>query len=75
MKKMSEKANKILNIIKTFIEKNGYSPTVREIQKEANLKSIATVHEHIQRLEAKGYITYVKNKSRTIRILKGDIIE
>lgn len=73
MKIISEKSNKMLSIIKTFIEKNGYSPTVREIQKEANLKSIATVHEHIQRLEAKGYITYVKNKSRTIRILKSGV--
>ena len=44
---MSEKQKEILEIIKTFIKKNGYSPTIREICKLANIKSTAAVHGHI----------------------------
>ena len=40
---MSEKQKEILEIIKTFIKKNGYSPTIREICKLANIKSTAGV--------------------------------
>lgn len=67
---MTESQEKIYNIIKEFINNNGYAPTVREIGKLANLKSSQTVFTHLTNLENKGFITYEKNKSRTIRILK-----
>lgn len=54
---MSEKQREILEIIKTFIKENGYSPTIREICKIANIKSTASVHGHIKKLKAEGYIT------------------
>lgn len=54
---MSEKQNEILEIIKTFIKENGYSPTIREICKLANIKSTAAVHAHIKKLKAEGHIT------------------
>ena len=49
---MSEKQKEILEIIKTFIKENGYSPTIREICKLANIKSTAAVHAHIKKLKA-----------------------
>ena len=63
---MSEKQKAILEIIKTFIKKNGYSPTIREICRIANIKSTASVHGHIKRLEAKGHLTSVVDMSRSI---------
>ena len=45
---MSEKQKEILEIIKTFIKENGYSPTIREICRIANIKSTASVHGHIK---------------------------
>lgn len=56
--------------IQYFIEKNGYSPTVREICKMTGLNSTATVFYHLQILKRKGYISYIETKSRTIRIIK-----
>lgn len=70
MVKLTKKQEKIYNIIKEFIEKNGYSPTVREIGELAELKSPATVFTHLETLEEGGYIKSERSKSRTIRILK-----
>lgn len=56
--------------IQYFIEKNGYSPTVREICKMTGLNSPATVVFHLKNLKRKGYISYIETKSRTIRIIK-----
>ena len=68
MKELTPKQLKIYTIIDDFINKNGYSPTVREIMEIAGLTSPATIQEHLQKLKNKGYITYVKERPRTIRI-------
>lgn len=68
---LTEKQYEILNIIKNFIDKNGYSPTVREIGDIANLNSPATVWVHLKHLKDKGHIYYEKGKMRTIRIIEG----
>lgn len=67
---MSEREKEILEIIKTFIKENGYSPTVREICSIANIKSTSTVHWHIQRLKAKGHITNGVDMPRSIALAK-----
>lgn len=67
---MTDSQKKIYDIIKDFMKNNGYAPTVREIGEIAGLKSSQTVFTHLTNLENKGFITYEKNKSRTIRILK-----
>ena len=54
---MNEKQKEILEIIKTFINENGYSPTVREICRLSGLSSTSSVHNHIKRLKDKGYLT------------------
>ena len=67
---MSEKQKEILEIIKTFIKKNGYSPTIREICKLANIKSTAAVHAHIKRLKDEGHITTGIDMPRSIALTK-----
>ncbi|WP_455486973.1 LexA family protein [Clostridium sp.] len=65
---MSEKQKEILEIIKTFIKENGYS----QICKLANIKSTASVHGHIKKLNAialmctedKEYILLQENKNK-----------
>ena len=66
---MRESQKKIYDIIKEFINKNGYAPTVREIGEKANLNSPATIHFHLTKLEEKGYIRKGNSKNRTIEIL------
>ena len=67
---LSEKQKEILEIIKTFIKKNGYSPTIREICKLANIKSTAAVHAHIKKLKAEGHITTGVDIPRSIVLTK-----
>ena len=67
---MSEREKEILEIIKTFIKENGYSPTIREICKLANIKSTAAVHAHIKKLKDEGHITTGIDMPRSIALTK-----
>ena len=69
MEKLTTKQENILRIIKKLVAQNGYPPTVREIGKQANLHSPATIHFHLTKLEEKGYIKKGNGKNRTIEIL------
>lgn len=69
MEKMTTKQEMILQIIKKWIARYGYPPTVREIGEEAHLNSPATIHFHLTKLEEKGYITKGNGKNRTIEVL------
>lgn len=65
---MSKKQKEILEIIKIFIKENGYSPTIREICRIANIKSTAAVHAHIKKLKAEGHITSGVDMPRSIAL-------
>ncbi|MBQ6134810.1 MAG: transcriptional repressor LexA [Bacilli bacterium] len=69
MEKLTLRQSYILQAIKKLVAKNGYPPTVREIGKEANLSSPATIHFHLKKLEEKGYIKKGDNTNRTLEIL------
>ena len=66
---LTDKQIEVFNIIKDFINENGYSPTIREIGKLSSRKSPSTIHSYLMILEEKGYITYKNGKSRTIKIV------
>lgn len=68
-KKLTKRQNDILEYIKKYNAKYGYSPTIREICEGVNLSSPATVFVHIKNLENKGFITSTNNKFRTISLL------
>ena len=67
---LSTKQKEILQYIIEKQEEKGYPPSVREICEAVNLKSTSTVHGHLARLEAKGYIRRDPAKPRAIEICK-----
>lgn len=67
--KLTEKQELTLNVIKDYIQEHGYSPTIREICVECGVNSPATIHTSLKILKRKGYIDYVYNRNRTIRVL------
>ena len=69
MEKLTDRQHDILQTIKKFIATHGYPPTVREIGKELNLRSPATIHFHLKKLAEKGYIKKDDSKNRTMEIL------
>ena len=69
-----EKLIKVMDYIRKFSEENGYTPSVREIGKECGIKSTATVHNYIEKLQSKGYLNKTDNKKRAVTIGKGSFI-
>jgi len=67
--KLSAREEEILNLLRQGIMENGYPPTVREICAMTGLKSTATVHGYLERLEKKGYIKKAEDKPRAITII------
>ena len=61
----------VMDYIRKFSEENGYTPSVREIGKNCGIKSTATVHSYIERLQNKGYLNKTDNKKRSVTIGKG----
>lgn len=61
----------ILDYLKEYITKNGFSPTLREIAVAAGVTSPATVYEHLKNLIANGFI----KKSRTGQRVSLEIIK
>ncbi len=61
-----EKLTKVMDYIRKFSEENGYTPSVREIAKECGIKSTATVHSYLAKLQDKGYLNKATNKKRSV---------
>jgi repressor LexA len=69
--RFSEKEKAILDYINDNIRREGYSPTVRDIQNALGIKSTSTVHSYLCRLEEKGLIKKDQGKSRSLRVSEG----
>ena len=61
---------KVMDYIRRFSEENGYTPSVREIGAYCGIKSTATVHSYIERLQEKGYLNKAVNKKRAVTLGK-----
>ena len=68
---LNKREKEILKFIERQIMTDGYPPSVREIGEAVGLKSTATVHGYLARLEEKGYIKKKDKKGRTLRLIKG----
>ena len=68
MSKVQEKINRVLEFTQKFIKDNGYPPSVREICSACSIKSTATCHSYLKRLEENGDITIGGNKKRAIML-------
>lgn len=57
MSTLTKKQAEILDFIREYIEEHGYAPSYREIADNFDLSSPATVHQHVQCLVEKGFLT------------------
>ncbi len=64
-----KRQRELLEFLKQFIHKNGFSPTLQEIADAMNVSSLATIHEHLQSLVKKGIIKRYEGAVRGIEIL------
>ena len=68
MQTLTEKEREMYQYICKVMEEKGYAPSVRDIQNALSIKSTATVHSYLNKLEDKGYIQKEQGKSRTLRV-------
>jgi repressor LexA len=66
---LSHKQQRILQFIRDCIASTGEAPTMAEIGRRFELKSSASVHEILVKLEKKGYIRRSRGAWRGIRVL------
>ena len=59
----------IVDYVAQYIQKNGFSPTLKEIAAALNVSSLATVHEHLQALERKNVIKRHEGTVRGIELV------
>jgi len=63
---VTETQQKILDSYREWVERRGYSPTLREIAEAVGLKSPSTVFYHLKILKQRGYLTFDPRRPRTI---------
>lgn len=65
---LTRRQKQVMDFLAKFIEDHGYSPSYEEVAAGLGLASLATVHKHIQALEAKQYLRRSYNQSRSVEI-------
>jgi DNA (cytosine-5)-methyltransferase 1 len=63
---LTKKQKQVFDFINYYIENNGISPTIEEIRKGLGLKAVSTIHEHINTLKTKGFLSKDLNSVRNI---------
>jgi repressor LexA len=70
---LTRRQKEILDFIEDFLDDRGYSPSFEEIAGFFQYRSLATVHEHLSNLQAKGYIRKNYNESRSIELARTEM--
>ena len=65
-----KRQRQIVDFIRQFIQKNGFSPTLQEIATAIGVSSLATVHEHLQALIKKKIVKRYEGAIRGLELLE-----
>lgn len=65
---LTDRQREILEFLRCFIEKYGYPPTRYEIAQGFGFKSMNASQQHLEALQAKGYILMSEGRSRGISL-------
>jgi repressor LexA len=69
---LTRRQREIYDFICAFIDERGYSPSLDEIGERFGLRSVATVHRHVEHLVEKGLLRKAWNRSRSIEPIDAD---
>ncbi|MFA6171901.1 MAG: transcriptional repressor LexA [Patescibacteria group bacterium] len=67
---ITKRQRQILDFINDFTKKNNFAPSYREIGEYFELRSPATIHDHIQGLKKKGFLKTSYNEARSIELVE-----
>ncbi|MGH3757950.1 transcriptional repressor LexA [Actinophytocola sp.] len=71
---MPVRQREVLEVIRTWVERFGYPPSVREIGEAVGLTSTSSVAYQLRALEQKGYLRRDPNRPRAIGVLPPDAV-
>ncbi len=66
--KLSQRQEAMLDFITSFIDENGYPPTIREIGKACDISSTSVVNYNLNKLEREGLLARDREVSRGLRL-------
>ena len=66
MSNLTKKQKQVFDFISTYLAENGIAPIIEEIRKKLKLKAVSTIHEHINSLKKKGYLSKSENSARSL---------
>ena len=70
---LTKRQRLIYDFIVSFLNENGYAPSIAEIGEHFGLTSPATIHKHLTNLEAKGLMKRGRNLSRAIELMEVEL--
>jgi SOS regulatory protein LexA len=68
MRTLTKRQKQIFDFVSGYIAKKGLSPTFEEIRKHLRLRAFSTVHEHVDALVAKEFLTKNSNSARGLAL-------
>jgi repressor LexA len=66
--RLTPRQRKVLDVIRDWVERFGYPPSVREIGDAVGLTSTSSVHHQLRTLERKGYLRRDPNRTRAVDV-------
>ncbi|WP_253836011.1 transcriptional repressor LexA [Actinokineospora globicatena] len=69
---LPQRQRQVLEVIRSWVQRNGYPPSVREIGEAVGLTSTSSVAYQLRALEEKGYLRRDPNRPRAIGVLSAD---
>ena len=71
--KNTTQLEKMMEVIKDYINENGFPPSMRDIKKAMNFKSVSTVSYYLNKAKEKGLINKSCNKNRALEVVGSKI--
>jgi repressor LexA len=66
--RLTPRQRKVLEVIRDWVDRFGYPPSVREIGDAVGLTSTSSVHHQLRTLERKGYLRRDPNRTRAVDV-------
>lgn len=67
---LNKRQVEILKFLHDYIKAHGYAPILGELAEGAGVRAFSTIHEHLQKLEIKGYIKKIPRTARGIQVIE-----
>jgi repressor LexA len=66
---VTPRQREVYDFISSFVDSNGYAPTIAEIKSRFGLRSSATVHQLLEALKREGLIRRIRHAARGIELV------